>query len=65
MHAFVWNSRWWGELAVVGRIRFPARTGADGTIAVGKANIAPSNRHRDEPASDYFVEKSSNTKHNI
>ena len=30
MHAFVWNSRWWGELTVVGRISFPAHTGADG-----------------------------------
>ena len=51
MHAFVWNSRWWGEFV------FHLIQERTATMAAGKANIASSNRHRDAPVRNYFVEK--------
>jgi hypothetical protein len=53
------NSRWWGE------IFFQLIQKRTATFAVGTAKFASRDRRRDKTACDYFVEKISNTTHNI
>ena len=53
------NSRWWGD------VFFQLIQKRTATFAVGTAKIASRDRHRDKTACDYFVEKDSNTTHNI